>query len=172
MDDPVGCIPTHFFCAVWGLIAVGLLAEKDSLENFSDNYGVFKGGKWDLMGVQLLASLSITAWAALATFLLLLFIDKVFYKLRMPLDRERDGADVWEHGIHLENAAPICNEPDTTGRDYPALFAHNDKTDVYRTEISVHNRKRLSSRTGREGVIWEAHPLGVEKLQDLPQADE
>ncbi|KAK3722042.1 hypothetical protein QZH41_020159 [Actinostola sp. cb2023] len=65
IDDPVGCVPTHFFASVWGLIAVGLFVEKDSLENLSEDYGVFKGGSWHMLGVQVLATVVIGLWAAL-----------------------------------------------------------------------------------------------------------
>jgi hypothetical protein len=101
IDDPVGCVPTHFFASVWGLIAVGLFAEKDTLENLSEDYGVFKGGSWNKLGVQCLAVVAVGAWAALITFILLALINLVI-PLRMPLEMELEGADKWEHGIEAE----------------------------------------------------------------------
>ena len=103
IDDPVGCVATHFFTGGWGLIVVGLLVEKDSLENFSSDYGVLKGGHWKLLGIQLLALVSMASWSAITTFLLVALIDKVFFTFRMPLHMELDGADKWEHGILGEN---------------------------------------------------------------------
>lgn len=102
IDDPVGCVPTHFFASVWGLVAVGLFAEKDTLENLSEDYGVFKGGSWKKLGVQLLAAVAVTAWAAPVTYILLATINR-FVTLRMPLEMEVEGADKWEHGIEAES---------------------------------------------------------------------
>ena len=44
IDDPVGAISTHAGGAIWAMLAVGLFVEKDSLEGFSADYGVLKGG--------------------------------------------------------------------------------------------------------------------------------
>ncbi|EDO34221.1 predicted protein, partial [Nematostella vectensis] len=98
IDDPVGCVPTHFFASVWGLIVVGLLVEKDSLMDLSKEYGVLKGGSWRLLGAQLLAIVCISVWSAVMTFVMLCGVDRVV-KLRMPLIMELEGADKWEHGI-------------------------------------------------------------------------
>ncbi|XP_068701810.1 putative ammonium transporter 3 [Montipora foliosa] len=99
IDDPVGCVPTHCFAGIWGLISVALFAEKDILENqFSQDYGVFKGGPWSFLGVQMLVVVSVSAWAAATTFLELLLVDKVF-GLRVSTENELLGADYVEHGV-------------------------------------------------------------------------
>lgn len=99
IDDPVGCVPTHGFAGIWGLIAVSLFAEVDTLGNrFSNDHGVFKGGPWKLLGVQLVLIVSVGSWAAVMTFLELFLVDKVF-PLRMSLEDEMIGADKTEHGI-------------------------------------------------------------------------
>lgn len=55
-----------------GLVCVALFAEDDKGAGFSGgNAGVFRGGGWYLMKVQLFASLCITVWAACITLLLL-----------------------------------------------------------------------------------------------------
>lgn len=100
IDDPVGCIPTHCFSSIWGLIAVGLFVETDRLEDLSKEYGVLKGGRWELLGVQLLCIVVIIAWALVTSFVLLFIIDKTM-GLRMPLQMEIEGADKWEHGIDI-----------------------------------------------------------------------
>ena len=130
IDDPVGCVATHFFAGSWGLIVAGLIAEKDSLQNLSRDYGVLKGGAWRLLGVQLLALVSITLWAVFTTVIVLLTIDKLFFKLRLPVRIEMEGADKWEHGILLQEGQMVdcCSETHEEGdlgvqRAWPIDFA-------------------------------------------------
>ena len=107
IDDPVGCVPTHGLAGIWGLVSVAFFAEKDILENrFSNEFGIFKGGPWSFLGVQLLMAVSISAWAALTTFLELLLVNKLI-GLRMSVEHELMGADKVEHGIdeHDPNTA-------------------------------------------------------------------
>lgn len=99
IDDPVGCVPTHCFAGIWGLVSVALFTEKDTLENkFSNEYGILKGGPWSFLGVQLLMVVAVAAWAATTTFVELLLVDKVL-GLRMSVEHELLGADKVEHGI-------------------------------------------------------------------------
>lgn len=98
IDDPVGCIPTHGFAAIWGILAVALFSEVDNLEKLSTEAGVLKGGRWGLLGVQFLSIVVILVWSGATSFILLSIIDKTI-GLRMPLQKELDGADQWEHGI-------------------------------------------------------------------------
>ena len=99
IDDPVGCVPTHCIAGIWGLVSVAFFAEKDILENsFSNEFGIFKGGPWRFLGVQMLMVFAVGAWAAVSTFLELLLVDKVF-GLRMSIEDELMGADKVEHGI-------------------------------------------------------------------------
>lgn len=69
IDDPVGCIGVHCVGGIWGMVAVGLFAEHDRVEGFSQQYGLLKGGSVRLLGVQVLACVSIISWSALTTFL-------------------------------------------------------------------------------------------------------
>ena len=69
-------------CGVWGLVAVGIFARKDSLsEGFSFNYyDGFLHGEHEvyLLGVQCLAAVTFAAWASLSTFIILKIIDMIF----------------------------------------------------------------------------------------------
>lgn len=72
VDDPVGATAVHAFGGVWGLLAVGLFAEDDRGAGFTKgHYGIFRGGTWHLLSIQLLACVCITVWAILITFTLL-----------------------------------------------------------------------------------------------------
>ena len=67
-----------------GLIAVGLFADVDPLENTTNGQrGVFHGGGWRLLGVQVLAAVTIIGWAALVSFIILFVSIKYNYNKKM-----------------------------------------------------------------------------------------
>lgn len=98
IDDPVGAIPTHAGASIWSMLAVGLFVEQDRLEDFSETYGVFKGGHIRVLGVQLLACLTIGLWSAVVAFLQFYIIGK-FIHFRFSEYEERLGADFCEHVV-------------------------------------------------------------------------
>ena len=115
IDDPVSCVPTHGLAGIWGLLAVGLFAEKDILERtFSNEFGLFKGGPWKFVGVQLLMSVVMAAWAGLTTLLELLLVDRLL-GLRMSVEDELLGADKVEHGIDDDIPDPNHEEKEREG---------------------------------------------------------
>lgn len=130
IDDPVGAVSTHAGGSIWGMIAVGLFVEKDTLENtFSDTYGAFKGGHVKILGVQLLACVSITAWTIITVFIQLYLIDKSV-GLRFPLEEEVLGADACEHGIDQSQArteSHVRPVPESQNRVFPT--GGGDETD-------------------------------------------
>lgn len=80
------------------MIAVGLFAAKDELENYCQYNGLLHGGGVYLLGVQLLATVSFIAWAMLSTFILLFMINLIV-PIRMEEHEELLGADFFEHDI-------------------------------------------------------------------------
>jgi len=106
IDDPVSVVPVHFFCGLWGLICVGLFGEKGPDEYFSLYNGLFKGGTWAFLGVQLASCVCITLWAAIATAVELFVADKMI-GLRMSHKNELLGADITEHGIVSHILSPV-----------------------------------------------------------------
>lgn len=99
IDDPVYCITTQGIAGLWDMIVVGLFVEKNPL--MSNHYGIFKGGSWKVLGVQVLTAVSIVLRTSLTTFVELYAIDKSI-GLRVSREKELDGADKWEHGIVLD----------------------------------------------------------------------
>ncbi|XP_031563507.1 putative ammonium transporter 3 [Actinia tenebrosa] len=118
IDDPVGCIPTHGFAGIWGLLSVALFSEVDNLEKLSTEFGVLKGGRWRLLGVQFLSTAVIIVWTGLTSFILLFVIDKII-GLRVPLCRELEGADKWEHGIMPKIQSSIDDAPEESQINTP-----------------------------------------------------
>ena len=68
IDDPVSAVPVHGFCGFWGLIMCGLLSHESSLGGVKAIAGILKGGPWSYFGYQVLAAVTITAWAATTAF--------------------------------------------------------------------------------------------------------
>ncbi len=89
VDDPVGAIGVHGICGAAGTIMVGLFAIEG---------GLFYGGGFGLLGVQLLGVLSVAAWVTV-TMTLVFFILKKTVGLRVPAEEEIEGLDIHEHGL-------------------------------------------------------------------------
>ncbi|WAR00244.1 AMT3-like protein [Mya arenaria] len=107
VDDPVGAVAVHGVCGIWGMLSVGLFAATDTIENTTQGRsGVFHGGGFYLLGVQLLAAVVITVWSGVVSAILLLGI-KFTIGLRMTEAEERLGADYVEHGVGEEDDLPF-----------------------------------------------------------------
>jgi Amt family ammonium transporter len=82
LDDPVGAIPVHLFCGIWGTLAVGIFGELASVQQFM---------------VQLacvgIAGLFCVIGATLITLLV-----KSVAGLRVDEKEESEGLDIAEHG--------------------------------------------------------------------------
>lgn len=91
IDDPVGAISVHGVCGFWGTIAVGLFANTDDIK------GLFYGGGFSQLAVQLIGALAVFAWVILAAGLLF-FIIKKTKGLRASESEELAGLDLSEHG--------------------------------------------------------------------------
>lgn len=62
LDDPVGAVGVHAGSAVWGLLAVGLFADS-GLPGITVRDGLFYGGGFTQIGVQVLAIVVVAAWS-------------------------------------------------------------------------------------------------------------
>ncbi|XP_022105223.1 putative ammonium transporter 2 [Acanthaster planci] len=99
IDDPVGVIGVHLLAAIWGLAAVGLFGKPDHIENLTDQAGLFYGGGFRLLGVQLLMAVTMLIWTCITAYILLFAISKTI-GLRCSVEHEILGADICEHGIN------------------------------------------------------------------------
>ncbi|XP_068752861.1 putative ammonium transporter 2 [Montipora capricornis] len=137
IDDPVGAISTHAGGSVWAMISVGLFVEKDSLpQPFSSSYGAFKGGHVKILGVQLLACVSIIVWTILIVFIQLYVIDKCV-GLRLAMEEEIIGADACEHGIEPAksdiNSCLVTALPLSPNCVFPAAISEHRENSVIAT---------------------------------------
>ena len=83
LDDPVGAIPVHLICGIWGTLAVGIFGSMASVEQFINQ----------LIGVGIIGAFScITA-------IIIVFIVKATVGLRVSKEEELKGLDISEHSM-------------------------------------------------------------------------
>ena len=97
VDDPVGAVAVHFCNGVWGTIAVGLFATTSAPQ--SEISGLFYGGGFSLLGIQLTGVVSVLAWTAATMFVVFTVINKTI-GLRVTDQEQMDGLDIHEHGMN------------------------------------------------------------------------
>jgi Amt family ammonium transporter len=95
VDDPVGAIPVHGLCGVWGTLAVGLFGQQ-ALGAPAD--GLFFGGGFGQLGIQSLGVVSCLAFTVVAMFVVFKAIQAVI-GLRVSHETELRGLDLDEHGM-------------------------------------------------------------------------
>ena len=104
IDDPVGAVAVHCMNGIWGTIAVGLFATNTapgySIANANGDeiVGLFYGGGFERLGLQLLGLVSVVAWTAVAITMTFLVI-KAIFGLRVTEEEEIIGLDATEHGL-------------------------------------------------------------------------
>ena len=104
IDDPVGAVAVHMMNGIWGTIAVGLFATPTapgySIANAAGEElkGLFYGGGFELLGLQLLGFVAVAAWTAVTITILFLVI-KSTIGLRASREEEIKGLDITEHGL-------------------------------------------------------------------------
>lgn len=115
VDDPIGAVPVHGICGIFGTLAVGLFA--------SDNYGfasttgapdtsapvagLFYGGGGDQLVAQAIGSLTAIVVVSAVSWTLFTVLRKLpgSWNLRLEEDLELEGIDIAEHGTpayHME----------------------------------------------------------------------
>ena len=97
VDDPVGAVAVHMMNGIWGTIAVGLFATTSVPGNDSIK-GLFYGGGFHQLGLQLLGFVTVAAWATIMITITFLVI-KATVGLRVTEEEEIVGLDAMEHGL-------------------------------------------------------------------------
>jgi ammonium transporter, Amt family len=105
IDDPIGAVPVHGMCGIWGTISLGLFACGKygatgplSADNSAPLKGLFYGGGAQVLMAQLVGSAIVTV----ATFSVAMVVMKAVNAmglLRVSEEGERLGLDLHEHGI-------------------------------------------------------------------------
>ncbi|MFN1834584.1 ammonium transporter [Balneola sp. MJW-20] len=96
IDDPVGAIPVHGMAGAWGTLAVALFAQTPYSTEFT---GLFFGGGWAQLGIQLTGIVTVFGFTILSAFMVFKGIS-VFHGLRVTPEEEITGLDRHEHGTN------------------------------------------------------------------------
>ncbi len=110
VDDPVGALPVHLVNGVWGTISIGL---------FHETKGLFFGGGFTQLGVQLIGVLSVATWTIITAGLTFWTI-KHTIGMRVSAKVELEGLDIDEHG---SSSYPEFQIVSTSALDGRATFA-------------------------------------------------
>ena len=142
IDDPVGAVSVHGANGIFGTIAVGLFSTgADGVGK-----GLFYGGGFHQLGVQLLGVAAVLVYVLVVMFIAFKLIDKTI-GLRVPAQVEISGLDLHEHGLasaysgfaisDVTNMTMDVNENTDLGEEsYEAAdeFRKNAAVPVHRTE--------------------------------------
>ena len=123
IDDPVGAVAVHCMNGIWGTIATGLFATTTVPGNDSV-IGLFYGGGFHQLGLQLIGFVSVAAWTAVTITLTFILI-KAIFGLRVTEEEEITGLDATEHGLPSAYAGFSLMDISNT-----MLMDENENTDL------------------------------------------
>jgi len=95
VDDPVGAVPVHGMCGIWGTLAVGIFG-RASLGLAND--GFIYGGNPMQIGIQMVGSVAAITFVIVCMGIVFKLIDATI-GLRVSREEELRGLDIGEHGM-------------------------------------------------------------------------
>ena len=105
IDDPIGAVPVHGICGIWGTLSLGLFACGKygatgplAADNSAPLTGLFYGGGMTVLIAQAIGSLIITV-STFAVSMGVMYAVNAMGLLRISEEGELQGLDVHEHGI-------------------------------------------------------------------------
>jgi Amt family ammonium transporter len=105
IDDPIGAVPVHGFCGIWGTLSLGLFACGKygvtgalAADNSAPLTGLFYGGGTTVLKAQLIGS-AVVAIATFAVSFAVMNLIKALGLLRVSEKGEMFGLDLYEHGL-------------------------------------------------------------------------
>ena len=105
IDDPIGAVPVHGMCGIWGTLSLGLFAcgtygatGPTGPDNSAPLAGLFYHVGWTLLKAQCIGSFIVTT-CTFAVGLALMYVVHLTGTLRVSAEGELYGLDLHEHGI-------------------------------------------------------------------------
>ena len=163
IDDPVGAVAVHMMNGIWGTIAVGLFSTSTvpgySVADSAGNVmtGLFYGGGFKLLGIQMIGMLATAAWTAV-TITITFFAIKKIVGLRASEEEEITGLDVTEHG--LVSAYSGFSIMDTTDN----MMAVNENTDLGVSEFDKASDTLKDAAVPVVNTVAPSFDTGIHKV--------
>src|SRR4051794_15514252 len=105
IDDPIGAVPVHGMCGIWGTLSLGLFAcgkygatGPFAADNSAPLKGLFYGGGTTVLAAQLVGSAIVTVTTFVVA-LGVMYLVNATGRLRVSAEGETLGLDLHEHGI-------------------------------------------------------------------------
>jgi len=109
IDDPIGAVPVHGFCGIWGTLSLGLFASGQfgatgplGADNSAPVKGLFYGGDLSVLKAQAIGTFTIAISVFVVTWIMMKLIMMLPYpwKLRVEPHGETGpgGLDMFDHG--------------------------------------------------------------------------
>lgn len=105
IDDPIGAVPVHGFCGIWGTLSLGLFACGKygatgplAADNSAPLKGLLYGGGLQVLKAQAIGSLIITV-CTFSVAMAVMYLVHLSGTLRVSKEGELYGLDLHEHGI-------------------------------------------------------------------------
>ena len=120
IDDPIGAVPVHLGCGIWGTLSLGLFATgayglptPTGMDSSVVVKGLFYGGGLAQLTAQAIGSAAVVS-ATLVASVVVMYAVKATGTLRVSKEGELEGLDLHEHGmvsypeyvIHDSNVVP------------------------------------------------------------------
>ena len=161
VDDPVGAVAVHMMNGIWGTIAVGLFATNSapgySIADSKGNelVGLFYGGGFKLLGLQLTGFVSVAAWTVVTITIVFLVI-KATLGLRVSEEEEIIGLDPTEHGLPSAGFAIM----DVSGD----VMDVNENTDLGSSEYATASKAKKDAAVPVVNATTPASASGIHKV--------
>lgn len=157
IDDPVGAISVHGVCGALGTILTGFFAT-----GVSTMKGVFYGGGFKFLGIQLLGVLCTIVWTAIVISVVFVLIKKTI-GLRVDKEEEIMGLDRSEHGL-LTAYSGVSILPDGIVGDGDSFAPE------MLSPVEVGNRSTESTKTRQDEPVYSnvqiiCRPASLESLK-------
>lgn len=101
LDDPIYAFSVHGIAGMWGAVSTGLFAVPELITKggLVGEAGLFYGGGFHQLGVQVLGVVGTFVFVAVLSFIIL-YVMKVTIGLRVTEEEELMGLDISEHGTY------------------------------------------------------------------------
>lgn len=156
IDDPVGAVSVHGVCGCLGTILTGL---------FAVDGGLFYGGGFSFLSVQLLGVISVIVWVAITMTIVFLII-KHTVGLRVSAKEEIEGLDKQEHGLESSYAdfMPINYSYNTESLEVTTNNDNNTRTNNIDTIPVVYNTSKSDAKFTKIVVLTKKDRFEILKV--------